>query len=207
MKQKKPRFNFYNSTAELLQVMSPDVCKDFMINLCSYMSEGKIKGFKTKEAKIFWSSQEALYTKQRKAYEVYLSKGNQYTNINTLKTKEKPLKAPKKDKIPYNEVIDYFHNTCQSLPKVLKLTDTRKRNIKNRLKEHGKEAVAEVFKKANESVFLNGNNSRGFKANIDFILNKTKFIRILEGHYDNKKKTSKKTSAIETIINKRQNLC
>jgi len=207
MKQKKPRFNFYNSTAELLQVMSPEVCKDFMINLCAYMAEGKIKGFKTKEAKIFWSSQEALYTKQRKAYDVYLSKGNQYTNINTPKTKEKPAKAPKNDEIPYKEVIDYFHNTCQSLTKVLKLTDTRKRLIKSRLKEHGNEVVAEVFKKANESDFLNARSGSDFKANIDFVLNKTKFVRILEGQYDNKKKTSKKTSAIETIINKRQNLC
>ncbi len=207
MNTKKARFNFYNSTASLLEVMSAEVCKDFMINLCAYMTDGKLRGFTTNEAKLFWSSQEALYTKQRKAYEVYLAKGNQYTNNTTPKTKEKPAKALKKDEIPYNVVIDYFHNTCKSLPKVLKLTDTRKRNIKNRLKEHGNEAVAEVFKKANDSDYLNARNGSNFKANIDFVLNKTKFVRILEGNYDNNKKTSKKTSAIETIINKRKNLC
>lgn len=207
MKTKKARFNFYNSTASLLEVMSPEVCQDFMINLCAYMSEGKLKGFKTKEAKIFWASQESLYAKQRNAYEVYLSKGNQYTNKDTPKEKDKPAKLPKKDEIPYNEVVDYFHNTCKSLPKVLKLTDARKRNIKNRLKEFGNEALAEVFKKTNESDFLNARNGSNYKANIDFILNKTKFVRILEGQYDNKKKTSKKTSAIQTIINKRKNLC
>ncbi len=208
MKQKKPRFNFYNSTASLLEVMTPEICQDFMINLCAYMAEGKIRKFKTKEAEIYWRSQKMLYKRQRKAYEVYLRKGNQHSKGVTPKQKEKPLKAVKKDITPYFEIIEYYHNTCRNLPKVLKITDTRKRNIKNRLKEHGNDAMAKVFKNANESDFLNGNNDRGFKANIDFIIDKTKFVKILEGQYNNQPaKKLKNKSAIQEIINQRKNLC
>ncbi len=204
MTNTKARFNVYNPTPLLIEVMTPEVCKDFMINLTAYMINGKIKGFTTKEAKIYFDSQSSLYKKQRRSFEVYLNKGNQHSKGVTPKKKEKPLKPVKKDSTPYAEIIDFFHFTCVSFPKVLKITETRKRNIKNRLDEHGKEAMAKVFKKANASDFLNARTSNSYQANIDFILNKTKFIRILEGHYDNNTTNSKKSTAIETIIKNRK---
>ena len=205
MNKTKARFNFYNSTAELLKVMAPEVCKDFMLNLSHFMLEGKIDKFTTKEAKIYFDSQKSLYNKQRKAFEVYLSKGNQYSKGVTPKEKDKPLKRTKNKEVPFQEIVDFFHSVCPEMPKVIKITDTRKRLIKTRLKENTKEDMAKVFKKAGASDFLNARTSANYQANIDFILQKTKFLRILEGQYDNKEATPKKSSAIQQILKNRYN--
>lgn len=78
---------------------------------------------------------------------------------------------------------------CFNLPKVRSITDKRKKQIQNILNKYNwEEDIVPVLQKANESDFLTGNNDRGWKADIDFILREDKFINILEGKYGGKKK-------------------
>ena len=83
-------------------------------------------------------------------------------------------------------VIDYFNGVCINLPKVIKVTDKRKRLIVSREKEYSKDDLKKVIDLTAESAFLNGDNDRGWTANFDWMMEKRNFIKILEGNYKNK---------------------
>jgi uncharacterized protein YdaU (DUF1376 family) len=83
-------------------------------------------------------------------------------------------------------VVEYFNGVCVNLPKVVKLTDKRKKHILARLKEHSKEDIKKVIDLTAESNFLNGKNTNGWTASFDWIIDKSNFIKILENNYINK---------------------
>jgi len=83
-------------------------------------------------------------------------------------------------------VIDYFNGVCINLPKVIKVTDKRKRLIISREKEYSKDDLKKVIDLTAESAFLNGDNNRGWTADFDWLMQKQNFIKILEGNYKNK---------------------
>jgi predicted phage replisome organizer len=88
------------------------------------------------------------------------------------------------------EEIDEFltaYNNISSLPKAIKLTETRKKHIQARIKEHGLETCIQALDKIKASDFLSGKNNQGWKPNLDWIVNQSNMIKILEGAYDNKK--------------------
>lgn len=92
-----------------------------------------------------------------------------------------------------------YHEICVSFPKVKSLTDKRKKAIKKILKSYSKDDILDVFEKAESSDFLKGNNDRGWKANIDFMLREDKFVNILEGQYGGRKKTKSVMRDIEGL--------
>ena len=69
------------------------------------------------------------------------------------------------------------------------VSEKRKKAIKSILKKYTYDDAIVAFTKAQESDFLTGRNDRGWKADIDFILREDKFISILEGKYDSRKKS------------------
>lgn len=118
------------------------------------------------------------------------------TNCNTEKRdrekrKEKEIeleleKRGKRKNINYQEIIDIYNDTCVSLPRVLKLSEDRKKMIGARLNTYTLEDIKTVFEKAEKSDWLKGNNDRNWKADFDWILSAKKMPRILEGFYDNR---------------------
>lgn len=92
------------------------------------------------------------------------------------------------NKVPYEKIKDLFHEICISYPKVIKLSDSRKKTIKARYIEYGNdiEIFKTLFKKAEESNFLKGKNDNNWSANFDWLINSSNMIKILEGNYDNK---------------------
>lgn len=95
-----------------------------------------------------------------------------------------------------NKEIEWFlknyHSICVSLPKVMKLSEKRKKAIRKILDTFSKDNILECFELAEQSDFLKGNNDRGWKADIDFILREDKFINILEGKYGGRVTDKKK---------------
>ena len=87
-----------------------------------------------------------------------------------------------------DNIKDLYNEHCFNLPKILKLTDKRIKAIKNIIKKYSAEEIIQAFDLANSSDFLIGNNDRGWKADMDFILREDKFVNILEGKYGGKKK-------------------
>lgn len=102
-----------------------------------------------------------------------------------------------------NKEIEWFlknyHSICVSLPKVMKLSEKRKKAIRKILDNFSKDNILECFELAEQSDFLKGNNDRGWKADIDFILREDKFINIVEGKYGGRKKTRNTANSIEHL--------
>ena len=68
----------------------------------------------------------------------------------------------------------------------LKITDKRKRVINNLLKEYSLEEVIQSMEKIHTSGFLQGNNKTGWQIAFDWFINKSNFLKVLEGNYDDK---------------------
>jgi hypothetical protein len=92
-----------------------------------------------------------------------------------------------KDKIviDYDFVVENYHSLCPKLNKVAVMNDLRKGFINARVGEFGMEKVISVIRIAGESDFLNGKNDKAWKADFEWILRPTNFVKIMEGKYKN----------------------
>lgn len=93
----------------------------------------------------------------------------------------------KAESINYQKIVDYFNAETKGVfgTVLMPLSETRKGMIRARIKQHGKAAFAEVIRKAMESNFLQGQNSRNFRATFDWLIRPTNFEKVLSGNYDN----------------------
>lgn len=79
----------------------------------------------------------------------------------------------------YNAVAEEL-----DLPVAKALTDKRLRAIRARLKEHGVDSWS-VAMEGLRSPFCRGENDRGWKADLDFVLQPSSYLRLIEGFYRN----------------------
>ena len=91
-----------------------------------------------------------------------------------------------KEKDDYDSILENYHSTCTKLPKIIKITETRKSTIKARIEEYDIETILQVFKIAAASDFLNG-KAKKWRANFDWLMRPNNFVKVLEGSYDNVK--------------------
>lgn len=103
-------------------------------------------------------------------------------------------KKPKDKNIqyPYQDIVNLWNSVCTSLPRVVKLTDTRRQKIRCRCDEWGKtpevwlKTAEEIFRRIQASDFLKGGT--GWTATFDWIFdNSGNSIKVMEGNYDNKR--------------------
>lgn len=120
---------------------------------------------------------------------------NNINNIDNIYSQNKDFDEGKSP--DYEAVVKMYHDICKSFPKVMKLTDKRKKAIKARLKNYTLDDIKKVFENAEQSEFLKGNNDRGWKADFDFLMTESKMIGVLEGKYNfanGRKKTNIETN-------------
>ena len=99
-------------------------------------------------------------------------------------------------KIDYKAFVDFFNEFAKKygLKTVREISETRRKKIKKILADYPPETIKEVFQNIRDSDFLRG--SKGWKLTFDFLIEKSNFIKILEGAY-----FGKKTTSIEKMIN------
>ncbi len=87
----------------------------------------------------------------------------------------------------FQAIIDSFNQICKSLPKVIKLTDKRKKLISARLADLGNDVseLFRVFETVERSDFLTGRDGK-WRCNFDWIMTAEKFLKIREGCYMNR---------------------
>lgn len=107
------------------------------------------------------------------------------TNIKNTNKKNKEI-VPLSD-FNLEKFIEWFNSNCGNIPKIVKFSNKRKRLLKSFLKENTKDDLFKCCEKIFLSDFCNGKNDRGWKADIEFIINPSNTAKILEGKYDNKK--------------------
>ena len=107
---------------------------------------------------------------------------------------------------PYKEIAELYNSICISFNPIKQITDKRKGNMNARYKES--KCNIEVFKilftKMQESNFLKGGWDSGGKADFDWVMRPTNFVKVLEGKYDNNKNQKKqppKQSNLTDLLN------
>lgn len=98
-----------------------------------------------------------------------------------------PADEPSVERVNYKAIQEQFNTICKSFPKVQTLSDARKKTIKARISNHGLDTLEKVFRMAEDSKFLKGDNKDNWQATFDWIMTESNFIKILEGNYVNKK--------------------
>lgn len=119
-----------------------------------------------------------------------------------------PIPTPKKEEVPTvlpenaprsrapacptDEIVSLYHKHLPMLPAVIALSDSRRRAISGRWREvcgsekfdreAGLEWFAWYFEHVSKSRFLTG-RSKEWKADFDFLMNPSKFAKIVEGAY------------------------
>lgn len=101
--------------------------------------------------------------------------------------------------IDYQKLISIYHEKCPNMPRVEILNEQRKKAIRARVNEHGKNKVVEMFTKAGSSKFLNGDNDKNWVATFDWLFNPKNFVKTIEGNYE-KSSTGKKSLQIGQIL-------
>lgn len=96
--------------------------------------------------------------------------------------------------IDYQHIADLYNDTCVSFPRIISLSENRKKAIKARLNKYTIEQVKEVFEKAEKSDFLKGGNNRNWTANFDWLMKEANFEKVIEGNYNNRTKNKSPAS-------------
>jgi phage replication O-like protein O len=123
----------------------------------------------------------------------YTNSGRGYTDTgmdfipNQGDSKEKKETTQKKESKLSAESFAAYWNSKPNLPHIRAMTDDRKAKLKARMKEpefagHWKHIIDTI----SASAFLTGDNDRGWKARVGWLLkNSANYVKVLEG-YDNK---------------------
>ncbi|HQH79061.1 MAG TPA: hypothetical protein PK535_08845 [Synergistaceae bacterium] len=89
--------------------------------------------------------------------------------------------------IPYQEIVDAYHETLPMLPRIREMTDQRRKAIAARWgsspERQNLEWWRQYYHAVAESGFLLGENERGWVASFDFLLREQKMVMVLEGRY------------------------
>ena len=90
------------------------------------------------------------------------------------------------DAVSVKDVVDAWNDLAEArgLAKVVKVTDTRRKQIQARLKEYEPDDWSKALTAIYKSKFLCGENDRGWKADFDFLLQPKSFVKLVEGAYD-----------------------
>ncbi|MFW6121084.1 MAG: replication protein [Petrotogales bacterium] len=127
---------------------------------------------------------------RKKKEEVYKKESNE-ENRNNTPYAEQDFSADSEELLNIREL---FNKNCTSLKPVMPVTNwssKRKKTVSNRWRDHPDyQFWIDFFKRVNASEFLTGKveskNGPPFVADFDWIMQKDRFVQILEGKFDNR---------------------
>ena len=120
---------------------------------------------------------------------------NVNTNVDTKRVEQsrveqsREINADAPLSFDFVSFLSYFNQNRGQMPEIANITDRRRQLIEALLTVHSKKHIFTVLNKAKESRFLQGQNERGWKATLDWLIIIENFEKVLAGNYDNKKNT------------------
>ena len=93
-------------------------------------------------------------------------------------------KEQKIEGLDYDALLNFYNTTCKNLPQAKELNAKRISHINARLETYTKADIKTVIVNASKSEFLNGHNDKKFRANFDWLMLPTNFLKTLEGNYN-----------------------
>ena len=90
-----------------------------------------------------------------------------------------------------DEVAALYNEICTSFPRLRSLSDARRRAIKARLANgYTVESFKELFRKAEASSFLKGQNDRNWQATFDWLVKDSNMAKVIDGNYSDERGVS-----------------
>lgn len=124
------------------------------------------------------------------------SSDSQVTTIEEGKKgrREEYNKSPKgdyKSRTPessiYATIRELYNSVCGSYPRLVKMSDARKKAINARLKTgYTLDDFRKLFEKAEASDFMKGANKRNWSATFDWMICDSNMAKVLDGNYDSR---------------------
>lgn len=111
------------------------------------------------------------------------------TNNNSLKKNS----SNNNNNINYQQIADMYNDTCVSYPRLTKLSDSRKKAIRARLKQYSIDDFKRLFQMAEESSFLKGHNGRNWSATFDWLIKDANMAKVLDGNYTDRQPERKES--------------
>ncbi len=112
-------------------------------------------------------------------------------DIESEKSKiENSLSAETQYNLDFNSIINSFNSICKSIPKVIKITEKRKKAIEDVNKLLGEVTFEQFFEKVDASDFLSGRKG-SWCSTFDWITIPNNALKIIEGNYDDRNQKSK----------------
>lgn len=104
-------------------------------------------------------------------------------------TRPKPSAS---DPVPYQRIVDLYHQLLPELPRCIRLSDQRKAAIRSRWKGKDAEDLGDweaYFGLVRKSRFLMGlsppgNGHKQFRADLEWLTKEANFLKVLEGKYE-----------------------
>ena len=90
----------------------------------------------------------------------------------------------------YKLAVTSFNTICTSLPKVTKVTNSRKAAVKRIYEKFSQDDIEKAFHKAQDSIFLRGEvktqRHENWICTFDWLMKETNMAKVLDGNYDNR---------------------
>ena len=96
-------------------------------------------------------------------------------------------KEKEKEKISCEQVADLFKTLCPSLPSLKIISDSIKSDLEESITKYSLDDFKLLFKKAEASTFLKGENERKWVASFDWLIKADNVAKVLNGKFDDKK--------------------
>lgn len=118
-----------------------------------------------------------------------IRQGGERASPKPLKNHQEPSEvksAASADRLTPAEILEGWNELAQQcgLPKAGKLTGGRLRQAQARLREYPElESWKRAFRHIHDTPFLRGENERGWRADLDFLLQAKSFTKLTEGSY------------------------
>lgn len=112
--------------------------------------------------------------------------------------KELDIRVREREAAPVQQIADMYNSICKSFRAIRSLSDARKKAIKARLNTYSVEDFKTMFEKAEASSFLKGTNDRNWTATFDWMIKDANMAKVLDGNYDDKKKTGGRREIVPT---------
>ena len=111
-------------------------------------------------------------------------------DIDKYKTETKNKKKDtnvSKEKIDFAAISDLYNSICVSYPTLKTMSERRKKAIRARMNTgYTVDDFRILFKKAESSSFLKGQNNRNWSATFDWLIMDGNMAKVLDGNYDDK---------------------